>query len=51
MVRLATRVIPMARLAPEWVYSVVAVGGFLFLVLQDRIHPLVVLLLQAYLAA
>jgi hypothetical protein len=37
--------------APELAYSVVTVGGFLFLLLQDRIHPLVVLLLQAYLAA
>jgi hypothetical protein len=35
----------------EWVYSAVAISGFFGLLLQDRIHPAIIYLLQLFLSS
>jgi hypothetical protein len=49
MLKSARRVLVLPSVSVEWVYSTVAVGGSLALLLQDRVHPAIIYLLQLFL--
>jgi hypothetical protein len=51
MLRSAKRSLAIPLVPVELVYSAAVVIGFVLLVVQDRVHPLVVYLLQLFLAA
>ena len=51
MLKSAKRSLALPLVPVELVYSAVVVIGFVVLVLQDRVHPLVVYLLQLYLGS
>ena len=51
MLQSAKRALALPAVSIELVYSVVVIGGFLLLLMQDRVHPLIVYLLQLYLAS
>ena len=51
MIRTARRTFSLAASIPlEWVYSAVVVFGFLALLLQDQVHPVMIYLLRMYLS-
>lgn len=50
MLKSAKRVLELPSVPVEWVFSTVAVGGFLGLLLQDRVHPAIIYLLQLFLS-
>lgn len=51
MIKSAQRVLTLPAISVELVYSGVVVVGFLMLLLQDRIHPLAIYLLQLFLSS
>ncbi len=50
MLETLARRLTLLHLPIDRIVAVVTVGGFLWLLLDDRIHPLAICLLQAYLS-
>lgn len=50
MLKSARRVLLLPSVSVEWVYSTVAVSGCFVLLLQDRVHPAIIYLLQLFLS-
>lgn len=44
-----SRVLSLPRSSSQWLLSVGTLGSFTWLLVQDKIHPIVIYLLQVYL--
>lgn len=51
MLRSARRIAAMPLVSTELIFSWVVLGSFLLLLVQDKVHPLLVFFLELYLSA